>query len=105
STGRPARQGRPARGKSNNPCALPKRFDTTKTHSGHKRCIPYHLDRSKVRMLRVIPLLGQFGITRHGDNTFSRLWSSLKNRVCSEPTHSGFQATSTLVIHLSPSTR
>ena len=23
-------------------------------------------------MLRVVPLLGQFGITRHGDNTFSR---------------------------------
>jgi PAS domain-containing protein len=67
--------------------------------------MPHHLDRSKVRMLRVIPFSGQFGITRQGDNTFSRSPSSLKNRVCSEPTHSGFQATSTLVIHLSPSTR
>src|SRR3984893_10049911 len=65
----------------------------------------YHLARSKLRMLRVIPLSGQFGITRHGDNTFNRSPSSLKNRVCSEPTHSGFQATSTLVIHLPPSTR
>src|SRR5262249_7871163 len=39
STGRPARQGRPARGKSNNPCALPKRFDTTKTRCRHHECI------------------------------------------------------------------
>jgi hypothetical protein len=76
-----------------------------KTPSEHGHCITHHLDRSKLRMLRVIPLSGQFGITRHGDNTFSRSPSSLKNRICSEPTHSGFHATSTLVIHLSPSTR
>ena len=35
------------------------------------------LDQSNVRMLRVIPLSGRFGIRRHGDNTFNRSPSSL----------------------------
>lgn len=64
-----------------------------------------YLDRTKVTMLRVIPLSGQLGFTRHGDNTCSRSPSTVRDRVCSVPTHSGIHATSTLVVHLSPSTR
>ena len=62
-------------------------------------------DRSNVIMLRCIPFSGQFGMTRQGVSTCSRSPSILKLRACSVPTHSGFQATSTLVIHLSPSIR
>jgi hypothetical protein len=64
-----------------------------------------YLDRTKVTILRVIPLSGQFGFTRHGDNTCSRSPSTVRDRTCSVPTHSGIHATSTLVVHLSPSTR
>jgi hypothetical protein len=49
-------------------------FDPKRTLTLHA----YHLARSKLRMLRVIPLSGQFGITRHGDNTFSRSPSSFE---------------------------
>src|SRR5262249_28938873 len=64
-----------------------------------------YLDRTKVTILRVIPLSGQFGFTRHGDNTCSRSPSTVRVRTCSVPTHSGIHATSNLVVHLSPSTR
>jgi hypothetical protein len=62
-----------------------------------------HLARSKLMMLRVMPLSGQFGMIRHGVNTSSRSPSSLKDRTCFVPTHSGFQATSTLVVQVSSS--
>src|SRR5437773_1156564 len=81
------------------------------TAKGPKTCthpdIPpsVYLDRAKVTMLRVIPLSAQFGFTRHGDNTCSRPPSTVRDRTCSVPTHSGTHATSTLVVHLSPSTR
>jgi hypothetical protein len=55
--------------------------------------------RSKVTTLRVIPLSAQFGITRQGVNTTNRSPLSVKFRTCLVPTHSGFQATSTLVVH------
>src|SRR5476651_1170823 len=63
-----------------------------------------YLDLSKVTMPRVIPLSAQFGITRQGVSTTNRSPLSVKFRTCLVPTHSGFQATSTLVVHVSPST-
>ena len=53
------------------------------------------LQRSKITMLRVGPCFGQLGITRHGVRTVSWSASIEKWRICSVPTHSGFQATST----------
>jgi hypothetical protein len=64
-----------------------------------------YFDRTKVTMLRVIPLSGQFGFTRHGDNTCSRSPSTVRELTCSVPTHSGIHATSTLVVYLSASRR
>jgi hypothetical protein len=61
-------------------------------------------DRSNVTMLRCIPFSGQFGMTRYGVSTCSRSPSTLKLRGLFGA-DSGFQATSTLVIHLSPSIR
>ena len=39
-----------------------------------------YLDRANVTMLRVIPLSGQFGFTRHGDITVSRSSSTVRVR-------------------------
>ncbi|QNI67241.1 response regulator [Synechococcus sp. BMK-MC-1] len=61
------------------------------------------LQRLKITMLRVGPCFGQLGITRHGVRTVSWSASIEKWRICSVPTHSGFQATSTAVIQRSSS--
>ena len=74
---------------------------STQPHFPLGLCNDY-LERSKVMMLRVMPLSAQSGIMRHGVNTTSCSPCSLKERVCLVPTHSGFQATSTLVVQVSP---
>ena len=80
----------------------PRPFLHNLTRSGRERGGGY-FECSKVTILRVMPLSAQFGMTRHGVVTTSRSPSTLKSRTCLVPTHSGFQATSTLVVHLSPS--
>src|SRR5262245_61042929 len=72
-------------------------------NGGDHACDPFI--RLHTTTPRASRLPGSSGFDIHIVMTVNVSPSSLKNRSGSEPTHASVQATSTLVVHLSPSTR